>query len=168
MRFYLIGSLRNPEIPQLAQKLRATGHEIFDEWYSAGPHADDAWRDHQKAKGLSYVEALDGEAARHVFDFDYHHLTRADGVILALPAGRSGHLEFGWAIGRGKLGYILLDRPDRWDVMYRFATGVFETVEGLTTCLTGIGNTGVNCCASHAVLASGTGPGAVVAVCSVR
>ena len=27
----------------------------------------------------------------------------------------------GYLIGQGKPGYILLDRPDRWDVMYKLA-----------------------------------------------
>lgn len=132
MKFYLIGSLRNSDIPLLANKLRTTtGHIIFDDWFAAGPHADDAWRDYEKLSGASYVEALEKEAARHVFEFDYKHLNSSDGVILALPAGRSGHIEFGWAVGKGKRGYVLLDRPDRWDVMYKFATGVFETVDEL-------------------------------------
>ena len=36
-------------------------------------------------------------------------------------------------IGTGKPGYILFDEemPDRWDVMYQFAAGVFYNVESL-------------------------------------
>ncbi len=146
VKFYLIGSLRNPDIPLLANKLRATGHEIFDDWFAAGPHADDAWRDYEKLAGASYIEALGKEAARHVFDFDYRHLDSSDGVILALPAGRSGHIEFGWAVGRGKRAYVLLDRPDRWDVMYRFATQVCETVEELVERLAVVGTKGDKVC----------------------
>jgi hypothetical protein len=134
---YLIGSLRNPEIPKLANELReALDVEIFDDWYSAGPEADDYWRDHQKSKGLTFPQALQGLAARNVFRFDRENLERASAVILALPAGKSGHLELGWSVGgRGGLGavpgYVLLDSPDRWDVMYQFATGVFDSKEAL-------------------------------------
>ena len=121
---YLIGSLRNPTIPQIAETLRQSGHEVFDDWYAAGPEADDKWKDYEQGRGHSYVEALAGHAARHVFSFDLEHLNRSTAAILVLPAGKSGHLELGYAIGRGKAGYILLDTPDRWDVMYSFATRV--------------------------------------------
>jgi hypothetical protein len=135
---YLIGSLRNPRIPELANELRTQGFEVFDDWFAAGEEADDKWRDYEKGRGRSYIEALSGFAANHVFDFDKFHLERATVVVLVLPAGRSGHLELGYAIGRGKVGFILHDDPERWDVMYRFATGVFTSAEDLIkelTCL---------------------------------
>jgi hypothetical protein len=121
---YLIGSLRNPEVPRIAETLRQTGQEVFDDWYAAGEHADDAWRDYERARGRSYAEALSGLAAEHVFSFDKRHIDRASVGLLVLPAGKSGHLELGYIIGRGNRGYILLDTPDRWDVMYKFATVV--------------------------------------------
>lgn len=128
---YLIGSLRQPIVPQIAQRLRAAGHEVFDDWYAAGPQADDCWRDYEKARGHSYVEGLQGHAARHVWEFDKYHLERCDTAVLALPAGKSGHLELGWVLGQGKDGFILLDTPERWDVMYLFATAVCETLPSL-------------------------------------
>lgn len=129
---YLIGSLRNPEIPNIANALRKEGHDVFDDWFAAGPEADDKWRDYEKGRGRSYLESLRVSlAAKHVFEFDFIHLDKADTVVLALPAGKSGHLELGWALGKGKRGYILLDNPDRWDVMYQFATGVFDNLDSL-------------------------------------
>lgn len=128
---YLIGSLRNPEVPRIAKELRKTGQEVFDDWYAAGPEADDKWREYEQSRGRSYHQALSGLAAKHVFHFDRDHLDRADAVCLVLPAGKSGHLELGWALGRGKRGYILLDNPDRWDVMYQFATGIFTDINEL-------------------------------------
>jgi hypothetical protein len=128
---YLIGSLRNPEVPNIANALRAVGHEVFDDWFAAGPEADDEWRDYERGRGHNYLEALHGYAARNVFEFDRRHLQRASRVVLVLPAGKSGHLELGWALGKGKPGYILIDSPDRWDVMYQFATAVVTSVEEL-------------------------------------
>lgn len=119
---YLIGSLRNPEVPKIASKLRDNGFEVFDDWYAAGETADDSWRDYEKARGHSYLEGLKGHAADHVFSFDKEHLDRATVGILVAPAGKSGHLELGYLIGRGRRGYYLLDSPDRWDVMLKFAT----------------------------------------------
>lgn len=131
MKVYLIGSLRNPEIPAIAARLRREGYDTFDDWFAAGPEADDHWKTYEQGKGNSYTEALKGKAARHVFQFDHDNLDVCEIAILALPAGRSGHLELGWALGRGKQGYVLLDDPERWDVMYQFASGVFTTVDEL-------------------------------------
>ena len=123
---YLIGSLRNPEIPKLGNRLRSIGWEAFDDWYGAGNEADDKWQQYEDLRGRSYKEALHGYAARHVFAFDQFHLNRVDAACLVLPAGKSGHLELGYAAGLGKRTYILFDTiPERYDVMYNFATDVF-------------------------------------------
>jgi hypothetical protein len=136
MIIYLIGSLRNPEIPLIAQELRNAGHEVFDDWHSAGPNADDHWRDYEIYRGHSFIEALDGYAANHVYEYDRSHLDRANAGVLVLPAGKSGHLELGYLIGQGKPGYILLDnQPERFDCMYRFAKKVVASVDELVKCL---------------------------------
>jgi hypothetical protein len=127
---YLIGSLRNKRIPELAKKIRKDNPdvEVFDDWYSAGPEADDYWKAHQRLKGLSYREALAGHAAKNVFAFDKRHLDRSTHAILVLPAGRSGHMEIMYAAyGVGAKTAILLDETDdRWDVMYQFIPTVLH------------------------------------------
>lgn len=128
---YLIGSLRNPEIPKIGNKLRAAGFEVFDDWYAAGPEADDKWKEYEQQRGRNYAEALEGAAAKNVYAFDRRNLEAASSVVLVLPAGKSGHLELGWALGRGKRGYILLDSPDRWDVMYQFTDHVTDDLDVL-------------------------------------
>lgn len=35
MKIYVIGSLRNPEIPKFANELRSLDFEVFDDWYGA-------------------------------------------------------------------------------------------------------------------------------------
>lgn len=132
-RIYLIGSLRNEQVQVIAQQIRErTGHTVYDDWFSAGPKADDHWQEHQNYKGLTFKEALAGEAAQHVFHFDKKFLDRSDTVVLLLPAGKSGHLEFGYAIGHGSEGFILFDAvPERYDVMYNFASEVFFNVDEL-------------------------------------
>lgn len=125
---YLIGSLKNREkILPLAKKLRKIGfQEVFEDWISPGPEADDFWRDYEKERGRSYGEALKGWAGKHIYEFDKFHIDRGHIGIMCMPCGKSGHLELGYMLGRGKRGYILLDgEPERWDVMYQFADGVF-------------------------------------------
>ena len=131
IKLYLIGSLRNPEVPKMAQEIRELGFDVFDDWYAAGPEADDKWRDYEKARGHTYREALKGLAADHVYQFDLKHLNECDIAVVCLPAGKSAHLELGYVIGKGKKGYILIDNPERWDVMYLFAHGVFHSFEEL-------------------------------------
>lgn len=127
---YLIGSLRNHNIPFIARDLRGAGFEVFDDWFAAGPKADDCWQEYEKQRGHSFKEALAGKAATHVFGYDHEWLNQASAGILVMPAGKSAHLELGYLIGQGKPGYILMDKePERYDVMYRFATVVFSMEE---------------------------------------
>lgn len=128
---YLIGSLRNPRIPEVANAIEAaTGYEVFASWFAAGEHADDAWRDYERARGNKGIrEALKGYAAQHVFKFDKEHLDRADGVVLVMPGGKSAFTELGYAAGKEKPCFILFDEePERYDVMMNFATDVTFSV----------------------------------------
>lgn len=130
MKLYLIGSLRNPKVPEIAVQFRGYGFDVFDDWYAAGPEADDHWKAYEKGRGHDYIQALAGEAAKHVFSFDYRHLNGSDASVLVLPAGKSGHLELGYLLGQGKPGVILLDaESDRWDVMYPLASLVTYSVD---------------------------------------
>ena len=123
---YVIGSLRNPNIPLLANDLRKLGLDVFDDWFSSGPETDDYWQKYEKIRGRTYGEALAGTMADHIFTYDKSHLDRTDAAVLMAPAGKSGHMELGYTIGKGKPGFVLFDKePERYDVMYLFATKVF-------------------------------------------
>jgi hypothetical protein len=135
---YLIGSLRNPKIPALANRLRDQGLEVFDNWYAAGPEADDHWQTYEKQRGHSFKEALDSPEAWNVFAFDKQHLDAATAVVMVMPAGKSAHLELGYCVDK-KPTYILMDgEPERFDVMYRFATKVCTTEGELINHLIGL------------------------------
>lgn len=119
---YLIGSLRNEKIPHIAKEIREiVDWEVFDDWFSPGPEADDFWRKYEKIRGSTYKEALSHWAGKHIYEFDKYHIDRANIGIMIMPAGRSGHLELGYMIGQGKRCFLLFDKePERWDVMYQF------------------------------------------------
>jgi hypothetical protein len=135
MKIYLIGSLRNNEVPLIGKRLRDCGFDIFDDWFSAGERADDSWKEYEIKRGRNYSEALEGFAAKHVFQFDKYHLDTSNAGILVLPAGKSGHLELGYLAGQGKPTFILMpqvvESELRWDVMYQFATRVCFDVDEL-------------------------------------
>lgn len=133
---YLIGSLRNPDIPTVGNALRAAGYDTFCDWHAGGKDADDEWRRYEQERGRSYKEALRAYNAQHIFNYDLLHLNRSHVGVLVHPAGRSAHLELGYLIGKGKLGYVLFnEEPNRWDVMNAFATDVCYSVEELLTLL---------------------------------
>jgi nucleoside 2-deoxyribosyltransferase len=124
---YLIGALQNLlKVQKFGNKIRTLGFDVFDDWSSPGPEADQWWRTYEKGKNHSYKEALNGYACKHIFEFDKFHLDRCDMGLLMMPAGKSGHLELGYLIGQGKPGFILFDKePKKYDIMVRFATEIF-------------------------------------------
>jgi len=123
---YLIGSLRNPLIPTFANQIVEAGFEVFADWHNPGPDADDFHRDYAKARGWSYRQFLEGYAAKSIFEFDKFHMDRCDAAVLLMPAGKSGHLELGYTIGRGKPGYLVFEEePERYEIMVQFATQIF-------------------------------------------
>jgi hypothetical protein len=132
---YLIGSLRNKRVPELAKRLREENPhtEVFDDWYAAGEEADDFWKTYEQDRGRTYQEALAGHAAKNVFAFDKRHLDRCTHALLVLPAGKSGHMEVMYATyGVGAKTAILLDPEDvRWDVMYQFVPTIINNDEGI-------------------------------------
>ena len=123
MKLYLVGSLRNIEVPKVGEALRHAGHEVYDDWFSPGPQADEFWQSYEIDRGHTYREALEGRHADMVFNNDMRWLAWAEGAVLVLPAGRSAHLELGYMVGRGKPTFVYFaSEPDRYDIMYRLAT----------------------------------------------
>lgn len=141
MKIYIIGSLRNENIPDCAEILEDQGHEVFADWFSPGPEADQYWHHYEQLRGRGYLTAINGPHAEHVFNFDKKWLDWADAAVLVLPAGKSAHLELGYIIGKGKKGYVLFNEgePERWDLMYRFAIesggGIFLDIDDLLEAL---------------------------------
>lgn len=133
-RIYLMGSMKNANVSKYAIELRKRGYEVFDDWMSPGPDADDHWQEYERQRGRTYMQALYGHHATTVFEFDKAHLDMCDIGILIMPCGKSGHMELGYLIGSGKQAYVLFDEePARYDIMYRFATGVAMNLEELIT-----------------------------------
>jgi nucleoside 2-deoxyribosyltransferase len=129
---YLIGALKNRAIMNLANELRSLGFDVFDDWLTPGPEADSFLLEYEKNRNHGYRDALRSKAAQHIFAFDKKYIDLSDIGVLVMPAGRSGHLELGYVIGQGKPGYILFEsEPERFDLMYSFATEVFFNKEEL-------------------------------------
>src|SRR3990167_8283458 len=116
---YVIGSLKNENIPKVGDRLREIGLDALENWWSSGPEADMCWQMYEKNRGHSFKEALASRESQNVFRFDRAYLDLCDAAVLVLPAGRSGHLELSYVIGRDKPGFILMDgEPKQYDQMY--------------------------------------------------
>lgn len=114
-RIYLASSWRNPNQPEVLAALRAAGHEVYDFRNPAPGKNGFSWRDCGSQAALdhaktipSYLEAIQSDRAAEGFSFDKAALDWCDTCVLALPCGRSAHLELGYATGQGKDTYVLL------------------------------------------------------------
>ena len=126
---YVIGSLSNPRVEEVADRLRAEGFDAFDQWRAA---EGDFWASYAQRRGMSFRDALAMDFTETAFQFDLKYLHKADTGVLVMPAGRSAGLELGYLLGRGKRGYVLYDgEPERPDLMTKLATGVCFSAEEL-------------------------------------
>lgn len=146
---YVASSWRNPMQPALIAVLKAAGIPAYDfrnpeggtgfSWrevkddYTGPPIGVDGIR----AKGsdwenqAEYLRMVEHPRAVEGFDADFAAMQRADTFVMALPCGKSAHLELGWAIGAGKRTAILLEDPVEPELMYRMADHLATSVHDL-------------------------------------
>jgi len=142
MNIYLIGSLKDPDFPHVAEALREAGHNVFDDWRGGGHDGDHRWREYElNDRGRGYAEAVYAPFAVSGRAFDVANIERQDVVVAVckerkLP-GRSSVAELAYAKNNGILSYVLLNgEPDEWDLMlplavHRFFTSVAGLLEFL-------------------------------------
>ncbi len=131
-KIYVGGSLREPSVPLVAADLRAAGHSVFCDWYTAGENADDRWREYEEGRGFTYREALAAPAACNVFDFDKKWLDWANTFVQVMPSGKSACVEGCYVQRHGEwIIYYPDEDPERWDVMLKFADSIVYSKEEL-------------------------------------
>lgn len=120
MKVYVVGSLRETApIFDVEDILTENGHEPFTQWHAAGPAADDLWQAHFKARGYTLARALQTEFVQNIVDFDKRNIMASEAVVLAMPAGKSAHIELTWAYLHGKRCVVYMPKEvERWDAMY--------------------------------------------------
>lgn len=122
---YVMGSLKNPNIPEVARFLRKNGYDAFDGWFAAGPTADKAWKAYAVGNGWSYKQALASPFCTTAYEFDYAHLVQCKAGVLVMPAGKSAHVELGLLRGWNRPVWILHEGEppgDEWELMPKLAT----------------------------------------------
>lgn len=131
MKIYLASSWKSERDVKLwAYTLRKKGHEV------------DAFCDESSGRfifhfseigdpaELDAVNFLKNERTQKAFAEDKKWIDWADAVLLILPAGKSSHLEAGYAVGCGKKLIIWQDEfpKSEWDVMYGFAHLITDNI----------------------------------------
>ena len=134
MRIYVASSWRNTRQPDVILALRSVGFEVYDfrapskgavgfHWSEIDP-AWKSWTPEEYRTSLQHPIAVKG------YETDIAALEDSDIVVLVMPCGRSAHLEFGYAIGRGHTGFILLSDGEP-ELMYAMADDLCTSVAEL-------------------------------------
>ena len=134
-RIYVASSWRNQYYPEVVQRLREAGHEVYDfrnpphggagfHWTDIDPNAP-AWTFAQYAEGLHHP------LAERQFQADIDALAWADTCVLVLPCGRSAHTEAGWMAGAGKRVVAYIPEMVEPELMYKLFDGVAGSLEEL-------------------------------------
>ncbi len=123
MKIYVASSWRNLIQPAIVVMLRRCGHEVYDFRNPAPGNSGFSWSaidEHwQNWTPKEYREALQHPIAAKGFEYDIGALRDCDACVLVLPSGRSASWEFGYAIGAGKRGAVVMFEPCEPELMYR-------------------------------------------------
>ena len=132
MNIYIASSWKNQGLARLvAEYLRDIGYPVDCFCDPSSGRYVFHWRELvDKEEDLMAHDAISflcDSRTRRAFDEDKKWIDWSDVVVLVLPAGRSAHLEAGYAKGQGKLLFILGGfSKGEFDVMYGFANGLFR------------------------------------------
>ena len=134
-RIYVASSWRNPYFPEVVNRLREAGHEVYDfrnpPHGGAGFHWTDIDPDAPAWTYAQYAEGLHHPLAERQFQADIDALTWADTCVLVLPCGRSAHTEAGWMAGAGKRVIAYIPEMVEPELMYKLFAGVAGSLEEL-------------------------------------
>lgn len=134
---YVASSWRNEDHPKVVDRLREEGIACYDfkrdegaqfHWSEVDPSYKETWDGnfHRFVSMLNHSRAVEG------FYSDFRAMENATAFVLVHPAGRSAHLESGWAIGRGIPTAIYFPRGiDEPDLMYGMASRLTESLSDL-------------------------------------
>lgn len=139
-KIYVASSWRNKVYEDVVADLKAAGHEVYD-FRNPGPgdkgfswaQVDPNWQD-WGVKG--YLEVMGfGENPPHRrieqgYSNDINALDWCDTLVLVMPSGRSAHIEAGYAVGRGKQVFVLLNPEGHEpDLMYLMCDGITDNLD---------------------------------------
>lgn len=122
MKIYVASSWRNLLQPAIVSMLRSAGHEVYDFRNPAPGNHGSGWSridpNWQQWTPQQYRDALNHPIAKDGFGHDMQALQQCDACVLVLPSGRSASWEFGYALGQGKQGAVVMFDKCEPELMY--------------------------------------------------
>ncbi len=135
MKIYVASSWRNNYQPEIVEKLRILGHEVYDfrnppsgSKGFAWSHIDPNWMNWTTEE---YKAALDHPLSEIGFNNDFEGMKWADCCVMVLPCGRSANTEAGWMKGSGKLVYVYQPEACEPELMYKIYDGIISGIDEL-------------------------------------
>lgn len=136
---YIASSWRNSYYPEVVERLRREGFQVYD--FRNPPHCGSGfhWTDiDENAPNWTfgqYAEGLHHPKAERQFSADMEALEAADTCVLVLPCGRSAHTEAGWMAGAGRRVIAYIPEMVEPELMYKLFDGVVGSLDELVSCL---------------------------------
>lgn len=136
-RIYVASSWRNEYYPEVVQKLRDSGFDVYD--FRNPPSGDegfhwcnvsDKWLDWTPEE---YRDNLMHPLAERQFGNDIKAMESCDICVLVLPCGRSAHTEAGWFAGKGKKVIAYIPTKQEPELMYKLFDGIAVSLNDLVT-----------------------------------
>ena len=129
-KIYVASSWRNQYYPQVVNRLRQAGHQVYDfrnpPQGGAGFHWTDVDPDCANWTFAQYAQGLTHPAAERQFANDLQALQWADTCVLVLPCGRSAHTDAGWMAGKGKKVIVYIPKMEEPELMYKLFDAVVD------------------------------------------
>ena len=136
---YVASSWRNPYYPEVVNRLKAEGHDVYD--FRNPPHGGSGfhWTDVDvNAPNWTfeqYAEGLLHPLAERQFEADLCALEHADKCVLVLPCGRSAHTEAGRMACKGKRVIVYIPEMVEPELMYKLFDDVVGDIDSLIIAL---------------------------------
>jgi len=142
VKVYVASSWRCARQPDVVNRLREAGHEVYD-FKNPSPsvtgfswkkitHAPPPWTAEETRQVLGHSIAEQG------FAHDIGAMRWCDAIVMVQPCGRSAALELGWGAGNGKLTVVLLDDGQEPELMLKVADKIAITLEEVVSFLKAI------------------------------
>lgn len=133
MKIYVASSWRNEFYPEVVERLREAGFDVYDfrnppsgdegfHWYNVSEH----WLDWTPAE---YRDNLKHPLAERQFRNDIIAMESCDACVLVLPCGRSAHTEAGWFAGKGRKTIAYIPTKQEPELMYKLFDGIATTMD---------------------------------------
>lgn len=138
-KIYVASSWRNAYYPEVVDRLRGCGHEVYD--FRNPPHGNGGFRwssidESWERWGVDeYVDALSHPLAESGFASDLAAMEWADLCVLVLPCGRSAHAEAGWMQGSGRPVIVYIPEKQEPELMYKLFSFVSGSLDEICGCI---------------------------------